>query len=140
MSILLSKGTVIAFSDDDFTTEDVLTCQVASMDGPAESVPISEAETLCIEPATKIPGATTFGDVSITGYFDPNDPAIISIQDAIRASTASGIRIDWTSTPAKSTRIDGILNNFSVNTATQSAVGLTIGMSVNTLEWDYTAP
>lgn len=138
MSIILSKGTVIAYSDDDFVTEDVLTCQIASMDGPSESVPISEAETLCIEPTTKIPGAVTFGDLSITGYFDPNDAGVISIQAAIRAGTASAIRIDWTSTPAKSTRVDGILNNFSVNTSTQQAVGLSIGMSVNTLEWDHT--
>jgi len=138
MSIILSKGTVIAYSDDDFVTEDVLTCQIASMDGPSESVPISEAETLCIEPTTKIPGAVTFGDLSITGYFDPNDAGVISMQAAIRAGTASAIRIDWTSTPAKSTRVDGILNNFSVNTSTQQAVGLSIGMSVNTLEWDHT--
>jgi len=138
MSIILSKGTVIAYSDDDFVTEDVLTCQIASMDGPSESVPISEAETLCIEPTTKIPGAVTFGDLSITGYFDPNDAGVISMQAAIRAGTASAIRIDWTSTPAKSTRVDGILNNFAVNTSTQQAVGLSIGMSVNTLEWDHT--
>lgn len=138
MSIILSKGTVIAYSDDDFVTEDVLTCQIASMDGPSESVPISEAETLCIEPTTKIPGAVTFGDLSITGYFDPNDAGVIAMQAAIRAGTASAIRIDWTSTPAKSTRVDGILNNFSVNTSTQQAVGLSIGMSVNTLEWDHT--
>ena len=138
MSIILSKGTVIAYSDDDFVTENVLTCQIASMDGPSESVPISEAETLCIEPATKIPGAVTFGDLSITGYFDPNDAGVIAMQAAIRAGTASAIRIDWTSTPAKSTRVDGILNNFSVNTSTQQAVGLSIGMSVNTLEWDHT--
>ena len=138
MSIILSKGTVIAYSDDDFVTENVLTCQIASMDGPSESVPISEAETLCIEPTTKIPGAVTFGDLSITGYFDPNDAGVIAMQAAIRAGTASAIRIDWTSTPAKSTRVDGILNNFSVNTSTQQAVGLSIGMSVNTLEWDHT--
>ncbi len=140
MSIILSKGVVVAYSDDDFTTEHVLTCQIASMDGPSESVPISEAETLCIEPTTKIPGATTYGDLSITGYFDPNDAAIVAIQAAIRAGTASGIRIDWTSNPAKSTKADGILNNFAVNSSTQQAVGLSIGMAVNALEWDYTAP
>ncbi len=139
MAKLLSKGTTIEFSTDDFTSSEVLTCQVATMDGPGQSRPITEAESLCLEPATKIPGGLTNDDVTIDGFFDPEDQAIVALQ-ALMADppTQASYRVTWTDASSTVTQFTGYLTRFSTTTSTGSAVGLALTVSVDTLVWNQT--
>ena len=137
MAKLMSKGTLITFSDDDFTTEETLTCQVASFDGPGTTTETIESPDLCPDTTTdKVPGEVSFTDFGITGYFDPDDAAITALQQFDLDNTMLSWRITWTDeAPVTTTAFTGFVNAFSVNGSTGSAVGLTIGVAVDSLEW-----
>lgn len=142
MAKLMSKGTLIEFSDDDFTTTHSLTCQLASWTGPGTTTETIESPDLCPDtPTEKTPGAISLEDFGVTGYFDPNDTAIVAAQEFDLLNTALDWRITWTDeAPATVTAFNGFINAFSVNGSTGSTVGLTIGVALSELDWIYVAP
>lgn len=136
MAKLMSKGTLIEFSDDDFVTTHSLTCQLASYTGPATTTNTIASPDLCPDTQTeKVPGEVSVEDFTVDGYFDPADTAIKAAQGFGLDNTVLGWRVTYTDATPTTSTFDGFINALGVAGAGGDTIKLSMSVAAQNLVW-----
>lgn len=112
MAALASQGTILAVSTDSGSTW-VDLCQLSSINGPDGSSSEIEVTTLCSSAKEYISGLADYGNVAISGMYDPANAGLVSLKTLYDSGDEAQFRITLTDTASTEITFDGYVNAYS---------------------------